>query len=159
MDLEHQRAALAAAKAQLPGLLEREGISANQITGLLGLPPGALRTELVARKDASSLALPDLALGLPSEVALRRPDLRAAEARLHQTTASIGIARAELYPSIRLGARVGYESYLSGEFAEWGSRTWSIGPTLSLPLFDRGRRARVVQLRELEQQEITAKSA
>ncbi|HAG79380.1 MAG TPA: RND transporter, partial [Pseudomonas sp.] len=78
---------------------------------------------------------------------------RAAEARLHRATANIGIAEAELYPSISLGARFGYESYLSGEFADWGSRTWSIGPSLNLPLFDHGRRKTVVQLRELEQQE------
>ena len=47
-------------------------------------------------------ALPDLALGLPSEVARRRPDIRAAEARLHRATANIGVAQADLYPSIRL---------------------------------------------------------
>ena len=58
-----------------------------------------------------------------------------------------------MYPSIRLGARFGYESYLRGEFADWGSHTWSVGPSLDLPLFDRGRRRAVVQLRELEQQE------
>ena len=97
--------------------------------------------------------LPDLALGLPSEVARRRPDIRAAEARLHRATANIGVAQADLYPSIRLGAHLGLESYLSGEFADWGSRAWSIGPSLSLPLFDHGRRKSVVQLRKLEQQE------
>ena len=153
LDLERQRAELAAVKAQLPGLLAQEGASANQIALLLGERPGALRNELAAVADDGRTALPDLALGLPSEVALRRPDIRAAEARLHRATASIGVAQAELYPSIRLGARFGYESYLSGEFSAWGSRTWSIGPTLSLPLFDRGRRKSVVQLRELEQQE------
>ncbi|MDQ2483092.1 TolC family protein [Pseudomonas putida] len=63
------------------------------------------------------------------------------------------MARADLYPSIRLGARFGYESYLSGEFSDWGSRAWSVGPSLNLPLFDGGRRRSVVQLRELEQQE------
>jgi outer membrane protein TolC len=63
------------------------------------------------------------------------------------------VARAALYPSIRLGARLGFESYLSGEFADWGGRAWSVGPSLNLPLFDHGRRQRVVQLRELEQQE------
>jgi outer membrane protein TolC len=108
---------------------------------------------LAARVDEGDAALPDLALGLPSEVALRRPDIYAAEARLHRATAAIGVARAELYPSIRLGARFGYESYLGSEFADWGSRTWSGGAVLDLPLFDGGRRRSVVQLRELEQQE------
>jgi len=152
LDLERQRAELTAVKARLPELLAQAGVSANQIALLLGERPGALRDELAAAPDGPTV-LPDLALGLPSEVALRRPDIRAAEARLHRATASIGVARAELYPSIRLGARFGYESYLNGEFSAWGSRAWSIGPTLALPLFDRGRRKSVVQLRELEQQE------
>ncbi|WP_437882178.1 efflux transporter outer membrane subunit [Pseudomonas sp. LRF_L74] len=152
-DLERQRADLAALKAQLPTLLAQEGASSNQLTLLLGKQPGALRELLAPRRQAITTALPDLQLGLPSEVVVRRPDIRAAEARLHSATANIGIAQAELYPSISLGARFGYESYLSGEFADWGSRTWSVGPSLNLPLFDHGRRKSVVQLRELEQQE------
>jgi NodT family efflux transporter outer membrane factor (OMF) lipoprotein len=157
LDLERQRAELAAIKAQLPALLAQEGASANQLALLLGEQPGALRDMLMPKADAGTPALPDLALGLPSEVALRRPDIRAAEARLHRATAGIGVARAELYPSIRLGARFGYESYLGGEFSDWGSRTWSIGPSLDLPLFDHGRRKSVVELRELEQQEAAVK--
>ena len=154
LNLEQQRAELAAIKAQLPGLLAQEGVSANQIALLLGERPGALRDTLAApAADDGKAALPDLALGMPSEVAQERPDIRAAEARLHRATARIGVARADLYPSIRLGARFGYESYLSGEFSDWGSRTWSVGPSLNLPLFDGSRRKSVVQLRELEQQE------
>lgn len=153
LNLSQQRAELAAIQAQLPALLAQEGASANQIALLLGEHPGALRSELAAPADGARAALPDLTLGLPSEVAQRRPDIRAAEARLRRATASIGVARADLYPSIRLGAHFGLESYQSGEFADWGSRTWSIGPSLSLPLFDQGRRKSVVQLRELEQQE------
>ncbi|MFJ0747588.1 TolC family protein, partial [Bordetella bronchiseptica] len=103
--------------------------------------------------DGPARPLPDYALGLPSELARRRPDIRAAEARLHQATARIGLAQADLYPSIRLGARFGYESYESGKFGDWGSRTWSIGPSLDLPIFDSGRRRSVVTLRELQQQE------
>lgn len=154
LGLEQQRAELAAIKSQLPGLLAREGASANQIGLLLGERPGALRDTLEAPAAAGGkAALPDLTLGLPSEVAQQRPDIRAAEARLHRATAKIGVAQADLYPSIRLGARFGYESYLSDEFAAWGSRAWSIGLSLNLPLFDGGRRKSVVQLRELEQQE------
>jgi len=153
LSLEQQRAELSALKAQLPDLLAQEGISINQLALLLGERPGALRQELSAPITDIPTALPDLTLGLPSEVALRRPDIRAAEARLHSATASIGIAKADLYPSIRLGAKFGYESYLSGEFSDWGSRTWSIGPSLNLPIFDNGRRKSVVQLRELQQQE------
>lgn len=152
-DLQRQRAELAALKAQLPPLLAQEAANANQIALLLGERPGALQAELAPREADARTALPDLALGLPSEVALRRPDIRAAEARLHSATANIGIAKANLYPSIRLGAKFGFESYLSGEFSDWGSRTWSVGPSLNLPIFDHGRRTATVQLRELQQQE------
>lgn len=153
LDLDRQQADLAAVRARLPGLLAEEASTGNQLSLLLGERPGALRTELAAPSSIADDTLPDLSLGLPSEVAQRRPDIRAAQARLQQATARIGVAQADLYPSIRLGARFGYESYLSGEFSDWGSRTWSIGPVLNLPLFDHGRRKSVVQLRELEQQE------
>lgn len=153
LGLAQQRAELANLKGQLPGLLAQEGASANQLTLLLGVLPGSLRAELAPLPSGAKVRLPDLTLGLPSEVALRRPDIRAAEARLHRATARIGVARAELYPSIRIGAHFGFESYLSGEFADWGSRTWSVGPSLTLPLFDGGRRKSIVALRELEQQE------
>jgi len=154
LDLERQRAELLAVQGRLPGLLAQEGSSVNQIALLLGQRPGSLQELLAPVTTAPPPpSLPDLALGLPSEVALRRPDIRAAEAQLHRATASIGVAQAELYPSVRLGAKFGYESYLQGEFIDWGSRTWSVGPSMSLPLFDHGRRKSIVQLRELEQQE------
>jgi outer membrane protein TolC len=103
--------------------------------------------------ETATHALPDFALGLPSDVARRRPDIRAAEARLQQATANIGVATADLYPSIRLGARFGFESVQSDRVLEWGSRAWSLGPLLSLPIFDQGRRRSTVRLRTAEQQE------
>ena len=154
--LERPRADLAAAHAQLPPLLAQEAAASGQIELLLGERPGALHATLAARpEDAAGVRaqLPDLSLGLPSEAAQRRPDTRAAEARLRRATANIGVARADLYPSIRIGARAGLESYRANEFGEWGSRTWSIGPSLDIPLFDHGRRTRVLRLRQLEQQE------
>jgi NodT family efflux transporter outer membrane factor (OMF) lipoprotein len=151
--LERQRGDLAALKSQLPPLLAREAASGNEIALLIGERPGVLQSQLAPLPADRVVTLPDLALGLPSELASRRPDVAAAEARLRAATAGIGVARAQLYPSIRLGARFGSESYQGSEFLSWGSRLWSIGPSFDLPIFDRGRRKSVVQLRELEQQE------
>lgn len=155
LDLERQRAELEARQARLPALQAREGVARNQIAVLVGAHPGALDAELAARQDdaIAPRPLPALALGVPSDIARRRPDIRAAEAKLHNATANVGVATADLYPSIRLGGQFGYESYLSGEFGSWGSRTWSIGPSLDLPIFDHGRRRGVLTLRELQQQE------
>jgi len=63
------------------------------------------------------------------------------------------VAVADLYPRVTLGAGFGSESAGSERFGEWGSRQWHIGPSISLPIFDNGRRRSTVTLRELQQQE------
>jgi len=158
LDVVQQRTVLEELRARLPQLQEQETRLLNQLGLLLGLLPGELQNtlpELATTESAatSATSLPDLALGLPSQVARRRPDILAAEARLHAATASIGVAVADLYPNITLGASFGYESVRESKFGDWGSRRWSIGPNLTLPLFDQGRRRATINLRELQQQE------
>lgn len=153
-DTELQQSDLSATRAGLVDLRQQEGIAMNQLLLLLGEHPGALAQELAWHPSAfAAETLPSLSMGLPSDVALNRPDIRAAEARLHAATARIGVAKAELYPAITLGAHIGSETYTAGNFGEWASRSWSVGPGLDLPLFDRGRRKATVVLRETEQQQ------
>lgn len=155
-DVLAQRARVAELQALRPPLRARESAQLNQLTTLSGALPGALNQALAPLPlpaDHAAPALPDLALGLPSELARRRPDLRAAEAQLHAATADIGIAVADLYPRISLGAGAGLQSIEAGRFGEWSSRTWQVGPVLSLPLFDHGRRRATVELRKLQQQQ------
>ena len=89
---------------------------------------------------ASVLApLSELTPGLPSDVLLRRPDVRAAEQRLIASNANIGAARAAFFPRIALTGEFGTaSSALSGLFGS-GSTAWLFQPVLSLPLFDAGR--------------------
>lgn len=149
-----QRAQIAALESILPNLSAGATQAKNQISLLCGLHPGEMDAELDAPKAAPAVAkLPDLSLGLPSELARNRPDVAAAEAQLHSATANIGLAIADLYPRVVLGASFGVESTSADKFGEWGSRQWSVGPSLSIPLFDRGRRHSIVNLRELQQQE------
>lgn len=90
---------------------------------------------------ADTVALPaiaELAPGLPSDVLLRRPDVRAAEQRLIAANANIGAARAAFFPRIALTAGYGTASRsLSGLFGA-GSHAWSFQPVLTLPLFNAG---------------------
>jgi len=154
LDVTRQDAQLADVRARLPQLLSQEAAEMNQITLLLGERPGALQGELASPPDAvSAAALPDLSLGLPSDVALRRPDIRSAEAQLHAATASIGVAVADLYPRITIGASLGLNSVDASTFTDWGSRQWQIGPSLQLPIFDGGRRRATVTLRKLQAQQ------
>lgn len=84
-------------------------------------------------------ALAELTPGLPSEVLLRRPDVRAAEQRLIAANANIGAARAAFFPRISLTGSIGSaSSELSGLFGA-GSHAWLFQPVLTLPLFDAGR--------------------
>lgn len=76
---------------------------------------------------------------LPSDVLLRRPDVRAAEQRLIAANANIGVARAAFLPRLQLtGASGNSSASLNGLF-DAGSRSWSFIPTLQMPLFDWGR--------------------
>lgn len=161
LDPTRQRTQLAELKARIPLLLQQEAQAMNQITLLTGASPGTLNAELAPPSEGAGnpLAalqappLPELALGLPGDVVRRRPDIAAAEAQLHAATARIGVAVADLYPRVTLGAGFGYESAGSERFGEWGSRQWHVGPSISLPIFDNGRRRSTVNLRELQQQE------
>jgi NodT family efflux transporter outer membrane factor (OMF) lipoprotein len=143
-------AQLAQQRAALPALLEQEAAALNGLTFLGAQPPGALNA---LPGERSLPPAPDLSAGLPGELLRRRPDVQAAEDRLHAATASIGVAKADLYPRITLGLSAGLESVAAGSFGDWGSRQWSVGPSISLPIFDGGRRRATVLLRELQQQE------
>jgi NodT family efflux transporter outer membrane factor (OMF) lipoprotein len=89
-----------------------------------------------------------VALGLPSDLLLRRPDLRIAERELAATTADIGVAVAEQYPQLTLVANGGLDSVTPGKFTQLASTFWNLGPQLSIPLFAGGRLAAQVQSRE-----------
>ena len=78
--------------------------------------------------------------GLPSDLLLRRPDIRAAEQQLIGANANIGAARANFFPRITLTGSLGRVSAdLDGLFGSGGSRAWSFGPSITLPIFDMGR--------------------
>ena len=155
LDTTQQQALLADLRARLPVLLAQEANSYDQLSVLIGQTPGSLQGRLAppAAESDSKPVLPSLALGIPSDVVRRRPDIRQAEAQLHQATANVGVAIADLYPRITLGGSFAFESLQSGDFGDWGSRHWSVGPSLDLPIFDMGRRRSVVTLRKLQQQE------
>jgi NodT family efflux transporter outer membrane factor (OMF) lipoprotein len=149
-----QEALLADQRARLPQVQAQEAQASNQITLLLNRHPGALNQELADTGQVLSWdALPDPRLGVPGELAQRRPDIRQAEAKLRNAVASIGVAKADLYPRVTLGATFGLQSTTLSQFGDWSSTQWTVGPSLSIPVFDQGRRRAIVKLRELQQQE------
>lgn len=123
----------------------------NALSLLLGEPPQALQSDVQA---ASALPRGPLRIpvGLPSELARRRPDIRRAEAALHGAIAQVGVAQADFYPRITLDGNVGLQSLQLSDLG-WDSRRFAFGPSLSVPLFDGGRLRGALQLREAHQQE------
>jgi multidrug efflux system outer membrane protein len=138
IDVSNAIAQAAVTHAQLPAFELQITQGINQLSQLMGRKPEALRAEL--DRAAPVPAVPrEVAIGLPAELARRRPDIREAEANLHAATAQIGVAVANLFPRLTLAANGGFQSETAGNLLEWASRFGSFGPTLDLPVFDRGR--------------------
>ncbi|WP_462181634.1 efflux transporter outer membrane subunit [Pseudoalteromonas gelatinilytica] len=85
------------------------------------------------------LSLPDVPVGLPSELLSQRPDIKAAEHDLLAANANIGVAKAAFYPSISLTANAGTASADLSNLFDSGSGTWSFVPSVNLPIFNMGR--------------------
>ncbi|MDH0867927.1 efflux transporter outer membrane subunit [Mitsuaria sp. GD03876] len=110
----------------------------------------------VAQDAPQALALPAVPGGLPAEVLLQRPDLRAAEQRLRAAAFDVGAARAARFPRLTLTASAGTRSPdLDGLFKS-GSGVWSLVPQIDLPLFDGGQRRAQVEVSEASRREAMA---
>ncbi len=138
IDVSNALAQADATRAQLPGFAMQITLSVNQLSELLGREPEALRIELDPAAAVPSVPA-EVSIGLPSELARRRPDIREAEANLHAATAQIGVAVADLFPRLTLEGSGGFQSQNTSNLLTWASRFGSIGPALDLPVFDRGR--------------------
>jgi NodT family efflux transporter outer membrane factor (OMF) lipoprotein len=143
LDVVRAQAQVSTTSSQIP-LLESQRIQAtHRIAVLLGRDPGALRGELMAAAKIPPPP-PEVPVGLPSDLLRRRPDLRRAERELAAATARIGVATADLYPKFSLTGFFAQESITASDVAKWGSRAWSVGPTIQWSIFQGGRiRARI----------------
>jgi len=152
LDVANAQATLANIESQLPQITQQEGQLINALSFLLGQTPGALTAEL-----ATPAPIPPapaiVPIGLPSQLAERRPDIRQAEAQLHAATAAIGIAEADFYPRITLTGSLAIQALQFKDLGNWSARTYGLGPTITLPIFQGGRIRATVTLRKEQQQE------
>lgn len=144
-DMELAHASLADARSELENQIAACEITIKSMVALVGVA----ETELRARLDSSSTAnLPTPAAFTVEAVPLRalsqRPDLAATERGLAAASADVGIAEANRYPRLTLSGNISLVSVLGGA----NTQPWSLGPALSMPLFDAGKRAALVQSAE-----------
>lgn len=145
-------AQLANIGASIPDLERQRAALMNALALLLDEMPHALDGELAA--DTGVPAPPDtLPVGLPSDLARRRPDILRAEARLHAATAAIGAAKANFYPSISLAGSLGIQSLAYSNAGNWSSRQFAVGPVLHLPIFQGGQLVGAYDLTKSQEQE------
>ncbi|WP_282498613.1 efflux transporter outer membrane subunit [Pantoea stewartii] len=149
-DVENARAQLSSLQAQLPQYQAQTRQAMNSLAVLIGKTPGALDAELQTPKALP--ALPNaVAVGIPSTLARRRPDIRQAEAKLHAQTAGIGVSVAQLFPSLSLTGQLGVRNTDASYLDDWSSHFYSVGPSLSIPLFQGGRLVSSVKLARAQQ--------
>ncbi|USI71559.1 efflux transporter outer membrane subunit [Sphingomonas morindae] len=152
LDVADAEAQVATVDAQVPTLEARRDALMNALGLLLAEQPGALAGELAKASDMPILPA-RVPVGLPSDLARRRPDIRRAEAELHRATASIGVAKADFFPSISLTGSFGTQSLALSNLGSWASHQFVVGPSISLPFFEGGRLKGTLALRTAEQQE------
>lgn len=137
-DVARARAQVASFEATVPTLRVQEAQTIHRLGVLLGLSPAALKTEL-APPQAIPMALPEVPVGLPSELLRRRPDIRRTERQLAAANARIGVATADLFPRFSLTGSLGTQSSKVARMGDSRSIFYSIGPAVSWNVFDAGR--------------------
>jgi NodT family efflux transporter outer membrane factor (OMF) lipoprotein len=150
-DVLQQQATLQATLATLPPLRSQLAQQRNQLAAYVGaLPADYAGAEL----DLDSLTIPqDLPVSLPSKLVEQRPDVREYSALLHQATAQVGVATANMLPQITLTGSYGQEAATFSNLFSPGSNVWSLIGSLTQPIFKGGqllhqRRAAVAAAQE-----------
>ncbi len=122
--------------AELPPLEAGFHRAANHIATLLGLPAASITDSLI-KGATQPVAHYSIKTGVPADLIRNRPDIRKAERLLAAATADIGVAEAQLYPSIRLGGTINGGRLVTST-ATGGLTGWSFGPEINLPIFNGG---------------------
>jgi len=134
--LLNQQTSLAQTRTQLPALQKSLAQTRHQLAVLTGSLPGQAK---LPEFTLSELTMPHaIPLTLPSRLTRQRPDVRAAEAQLHQASAQVGVATANLYPNINLSANYASEAVQLADLFSAGTAVWGLGAGLVQPLFRGG---------------------
>lgn len=151
LDRTQQESLVANLKAQVPSLRQIAATSRTAMALLVGRPVNSFTP---VQGSLTLLRTPVIASGLPSELLLRRPDIRRAEAALSGADADVSAARKAMLPTIRLTAETGLASAALNKLVRPESVIWSLATGLAQPIFDGGGLKAAVELSEARRREL-----
>jgi NodT family efflux transporter outer membrane factor (OMF) lipoprotein len=136
VDVESARSQLAGDRTLLPPLSQQLALARDALAILAGKSPADAPPDDF---DLDEFALPEtLPVSIPSALVRQRPDIRAAEAQLHAASAAIGVATAQLYPSVTLSASFTQEALTLSTLFGASAEGFLIGSAIAAPLFHGG---------------------
>lgn len=151
LEVSQQRTLVLQLQASLPALEQAELQLRNALAILLGEAPGSA---MPTPPELGAIATPGIGAGLPAQLLVRRPDIRASEARLVAANADLTAARAALYPSIALTGQLGVQSLALSGLLDAPSTTWNLVAGLTQSIFQGGRIRAQIDLSEARQQQL-----
>jgi NodT family efflux transporter outer membrane factor (OMF) lipoprotein len=154
VDVDQARSTLEQTEAGIPELQIAQRQYANALCTLLGIPPEDLEARLGSR--AIPTAPPEVAIGIPADLLLRRPDIRRAERQAAAQSAQIGIAQAGFYPHVSIDGTIGVSAQRFGDLFREGALTGNVGPTFTWNILNYGRIRNNVRLQDGKFQELVA---
>jgi NodT family efflux transporter outer membrane factor (OMF) lipoprotein len=156
LDVRQAELNLANTQAEIPSLRIAETGSLNRLAVLVGQMPGTLEKQL-GKSQPLPFIKEKIAVGLPADLLRQRPDIRRAERQLAAQTAQIGVATADLYPSLQLTGTFEIQSRQLGGLGNIHNKTYSFGPGLQWRLFDANRIKNTIKIEEATTRELLAK--
>ncbi|MCD0421864.1 efflux transporter outer membrane subunit [Rubrivivax sp. JA1024] len=148
-DLANATGQAATTRAFVPTLETAYAETVHRLSVLTGRSPAALADRMARPRPIPAPKLP-VPAGVPADVLLMRPDVRLAERRYAQSTARIGQAEAALYPSVSLTGNIATSGTKLGDLGKNSSISWSLGPTLTVPIFNGGKLRAAVEIAQAQ---------
>ncbi|QOZ70915.1 efflux transporter, outer membrane factor (OMF) lipoprotein, NodT family [Bradyrhizobium arachidis] len=155
VDLAKATAQAASTEANVPTYQAALAADIHRLGILLGRPPNGVAALLAKSAPVPAPRMP-LPTGLPADLLMSRPDIASAERKLAQVTAKIGAAEADRYPAVSLTGSVGTSAMRVGDLAKYSSVSWSVGPSVTVPVFDAGKRLATVRIAEAQRDQAFA---